>query len=420
LKIAFVSQPFDGVRPPLQNSVGISIYELARRLARDHDVTVFTQHRTVCEEPAFDEGVRYRYVPVELDRWLHRQYDRLSRWLRTGHVDFSSRLFYLFYALRVAAGLRRGRFDVVHLLNFSQFAPIVRAFNPRSRLVLNMRCEWLSQLDHATVARRLRAVDLIVGCSEHITARVRDRFPDLARRCLTVYNGVDMRLFHPSERTDGRPDDSRPLLLFVGRVSPEKGVHVLIEALPVIREQVPDLAVEIVGGLSQLPYEYLVGLSEDDLVARLARFYRRRTPDEYIGTLQKWIGEQRLGGVVTFTGALPYADVIPRLQRAAVLVNPSLSDAFPRSPVEAMACGVPVVAARVGGVVESVVDGETGFLVAPGDPSDLAAALTRLLTDPNLRYAMGAAARRRCEEVFSWEKVAEAWAVTYRKLVTER
>jgi spore coat protein SA len=357
---------------------------------------------------------------VELDRWLHRQYDRLSRWLRTGRVDFSSRLFYLFYALRVASGLRRGRFDIIHLLNFSQFAPIVRAFNPRSRLVLNMRCEWLSQLDHGTVARRLQHVDLVVGCSEHITARVRDRFPDLAGRCHTVYNGVDIRLFHPAVRTDDRPDNARPLLLFVGRVSPEKGVHVLIEALPVIREQVPELDVEIVGGLSQLPYEYLVGLSEDDLVARLARFYRRRTPDEYIGTLQRWIGEQGLNGMVTFTGALPYVDVIPRLQRAAVLVNPSLSDAFPRSPVEAMACGVPVVAARVGGVVESVVDGETGFLVTPGDSSNLAAALTRLLTDRSLRHAMGVAARRRCEEVFSWEKVAEAWAITYRKLVAER
>jgi glycosyltransferase involved in cell wall biosynthesis len=420
LKIAFVSQPFDGVRPPLQNSVGISIYELARRLARDHDVTVFTQHRTVCEEPIHEDGVHYRYVPVELDRWLHRQYDRLSRWLRKGRVDFSSRLFYLPYALRVAAGLRRGRFDVIHLLNFSQFAPIVRALNPRSRIVLNMRCEWLSQLDHATVAARLRGVDLVVGCSEHITARVRDRFPDLASRCRTVYNGVDTRLFHPTEKTDDRMDDSRPLLLFVGRVSPEKGVHVLIEALPAIKEQVPELAVEIVGGLSQLPYEYLVGLSEDDHVARLARFYRRRTPDEYIGTLREWIVRGDLNGVVTFTGALPYADVIPRLQRAAVLVNPSLSDAFPRSPVEAMACGVPVVAARIGGVVESVVDGETGFLVAPGDPSELAAALTRLLADRSLRYAMGVAARRRCEEVFSWEKVAEAWATTYRKLVAER
>ena len=73
LKIALVSQPYDGVRPPHQNSVGISVYELSRNLAPTHQVTVVTSHRAGSDEPALESGIRYHYLSVGPDLWLHRQ-----------------------------------------------------------------------------------------------------------------------------------------------------------------------------------------------------------------------------------------------------------------------------------------------------------------------------------------------------------
>ena len=87
LKIGIVSQPYDGVRPPRQNSIGISVFEFARNMAPRHDVSVVTLHRPGTEEPALAEGARYHYIPTRLDEWLHRQYDRFHRLTGTGSLQ---------------------------------------------------------------------------------------------------------------------------------------------------------------------------------------------------------------------------------------------------------------------------------------------------------------------------------------------
>ena len=102
LKIALVSQPYDGVRPPHQNSVGISVYELARNLAKTHDVTVVTIHRLGSDEPKFDGRVHYHYLSVRPDLWLHRQYNRVARILGRDAIDFASA-----HDLRITANKRR-------------------------------------------------------------------------------------------------------------------------------------------------------------------------------------------------------------------------------------------------------------------------------------------------------------------------
>ncbi len=416
-KIALLSQPIDGVRPPRQNSIGISVYEFARRLASRHDVAVITQDRPGTDQPAQEAGVRYHYLPVGRDHWLHRQYERLGRLFGAGAIDFRSRLFFLLYAFRAALIVRRGNFDIVHLINHYQFVPIIRALNPRCRIVLNMRCEWLTQIDRGTIAKRLQQLDRVIGCSEHITGRVRDRFPELAAKCRTVYNGVDIDQFRPRDGDRAR-DDERVSVLFVGRVSPEKGVHVLIDALPELCARAPHLRIEIVGGHQQLPLDMLVGLSDESFIADLSRFYPDDDPLAYYRLLKEEVAAAGLDACVTFTGAVPYLEIVKRFLEADILVNPSLSDAFPRAPMEAMACGIPVVATRIGGVVESVVDGETGYLVPPDDTAALTAALLRLLTDENLRRTMGRAARQRIETHLAWSSVTRALEETYLEMLT--
>ena len=422
MKIALVSQPLDGVLPPRQNSIGIWTYEVARRLAADWDVTVYLRGDGWRMRERQEHDVRFRLVPMELDRQLYKFTSRLFRSRDPRRPFYAAAHYYLGYAWHVARDLRRQGADIVHVMNFSQFVPVIRALNPRLKIALNMRCEWLSQLDRELVAGRLRRTDLVVGCSNHVTDEVRRRFPEFADRCRTVFNGVDMVDFTTGEGA-GRPDAGagRPTtgagkrLLFVGRVSPEKGVHVLLDAMAEIVRQTPEAHLEVVGGHSQLPLDYLVGVSDDPRVQALSRFYEGNSRSTYIGRLQEQVRSLGLADHVTFTGSLPYAEVADRYRNADLLINPSFSESFGRSLVEAMSCEVPVVASRIGGMLDCVADGETGLLCEPGDAGDLARAILRLLADDEARQRMGRAARQRVNELFSWESVVTDLKATYTR-----
>ena len=280
--------------------------------------------------------------------------------------------------------------------SFSHFIPVIRALNPHAMLVLHMHCEWLSQLDPAIIGPRLQKVDLIVSCSDHVTALVRESFPALAERCITVHNGV-----FAGPEPDPEPATPRRLL-FVSRVSPEKGVHVLLDAFRSIAATHPDVTLAIVGPEHTIPAAYIVDLAADPALDGLKAFYdgtsygdalRRRIPPE-------------LADRVSFLGFVAPEKLIDHYRTSTLLVHPSLSDSFGMPVVEAMASGLPVVATEVGGIPEIVQHGTTGLLVPPNDSKALATAVQLLLDDHELAMQMGRMGRRRAREVFSWEKAA--------------
>jgi glycosyltransferase involved in cell wall biosynthesis len=192
-------------------------------------------------------------------------------------------------------------------------------------------------------------------------------------------------------------------LLFIGRISPEKGLHVLVEALPEVIKYYPQMQLTMVGPKVAAPVEFIAALSDDATVANLAAFYH----GNYFTHLHERLQTLQITPHVTFAGPVPYACIVDYYGAADVVVQPSLSDAFPGPILEAMASGLPVVATRVGGIPESVEHEKTGLLVEPGDPQALARAILRLLTDDSLRRAMGKAARQRAVALFSWERVAD-------------
>ncbi|HPF35743.1 MAG TPA: glycosyltransferase family 4 protein [Candidatus Krumholzibacteria bacterium] len=400
-RLAILSQPFDGVLPPHQNSIGIWIHEAARRLAPRHDVTVYLQPTQELRTEAVRDGVRYRPLDLDVDRRLQRLLAPVTPADDPHRPPYARRRHWLPYALRAGLDARRRGVEVIHVLNFHQFAPLLKRAAPRARVVLHMRCEWLSQVDRAWAARSLAACDAVVGCSGHVTGLIRERFPEFAERCRTIPNAIDMAGFTPGPD----PDPARPpRLLAVGRVSPEKGAHVLVEAMRAVADARPDARLDVVGSFGQLPWEFLAGLSDDPALQALAPFYAPDAP-RYADGLQARVQELGLGEQVTFTGGKPYEEVMARMRDCDVLINPSLSESFGRTPVEAMACARPVVGAAVGGMLDTIVDGETGRLVPAADPAALAAAVLELLADPDRRRAMGRAGRARAEAEFSWESV---------------
>jgi spore coat protein SA len=405
MRIAFVTQPGHAVLPAA-GSIELWADEVARRLSQRHEITIYASRPPSHPVPE-DEDVEYCFIPHEATRTLSRGLRFAWRAFPATRPFFASIFHPLEYWLRVALAIRRSEVDVVHVFNYSQALPILRRLT-RAKLVLHMHCEWLSQLDGRMIASRLRHADLIVGCSEHITNLIRERFPQHANRCITIYNGVEIENGSATPTAGG--DAIR--VLNVGRVSPEKGLHVLMDALERVVPEHGEIQLTVLGEESPVPHEFAVKISNDPLVRGLERFYG----GSYLGRLKA-----RMSGAVaervTFIDRVSHDAALEYYRHADIFVYPSLFESFAIPPVEAMAAGVPVVASRVGGMQETIVHEGTGILVEREDPSALAAALVRLIEDPGLRQSLGAAGAARAAAMFAWPRIVADVEAAYRGLL---
>ena len=235
--------------------------------------------------------------------------------------------------------------------------------------------------------------------------------PDDRRSLLTLYGAEPGNItvipcgFAPDEfwpiaprfarRALGLPSDS-PVLLSVGRLVPRKGVDNVIRALGILvrRLGVPAQLL-VVGGNSDIPDPAL-------------------TPE--IARLRAIAAAEGVAGRVTFTGRRPRELLKLYYSAADAFVTTPWYESFGMTPVEAMACGTPVVGARVGGIQNSVVDQRTGFLVPPNDPMMLAERLREVCCSPRLAERLASAGVRRAYALFPWERVAHSLAGVYAGL----
>jgi glycosyltransferase involved in cell wall biosynthesis len=393
VRIAFVSQPWARALPPSE-SVAIWTLAVAHRLAARHEVAVLARGRGSERR----QGVLHVGLEAEHDWRLMKLLEPTERlWPRRLPL-FASPLYHPLY-WREVLGRARG-LDLVHIHNFSQPARALRAAG--ARVVLHMHCDWLTQLNPRLVRRRLEAVDLVLTCSDYLTGRGRSAFPQI--RWETVHNGVD---------TSGDLRPGSRTILFVGRVSPDKGVHVLLEAFRLLCERRDDLRLELIGDEARPSRSMQVRLDEEPRVRALARFYRGRGYLEpLLARLPRGVAER-----VAHRAWITHEEVLADYRRAAVVVVPSVwNEPFGMPAAEAQAAGKPVVASGVGGLPEVVIDGETGLLVPPEDPPALASAIGRLLDDPALVRRLGETGRRRAREHFSWDSVARRIDALYSEL----
>jgi glycosyltransferase involved in cell wall biosynthesis len=400
MRIAFLNHPWSRLAIPVQkaDSVAIWTYEVARRLARDHEVVVYGRRFPGQPEAETHEGVLYRRMAI---RKPFTSLQNLVVRMGITPVSSGSMLTHAAYAFQAAAQLRQEGHDVVHVHNLSHFVPTIRAMNPKLPIVLHMHCEWMSQIDQRTARSRLQSVSRLLGCSTHVASLVQNRFPQLASRCAVLHNGVDLGTFGAEAIASDPPRDGG-VILFVGRITPEKAIHDLLDAFQLVLKQRPQAELRLIGPYEPTPPEYIVRLSRDAYVQDLARFY----PGHYLDTLKRSTPPEVLRRV-RFIGELDRASIVDEFRQAHVLANPSVSESFGMSLVEAMASGVPVVATRVGGMRNVVQDGETGLLVPAANPQELSDALLRVLSDEFLRRTLIEQARVSVRR-FSWDAVATA------------
>lgn len=253
--------------------------------------------------------------------------------------------------------------------------------------------------------------DAIIAVSEGTRADILRAYPDVqADRIHVIYNGIDLDEYQKTADTTALTtygvDPKIPYVLFVGRITRQKGVTHLVDA---IRYLPSDTQVVLCAGAPDTP----------EIAAELREKVERARQDH--------------PRIVWIEKMVTKAEAIQLYSNARVFCCPSVYEPFGIINLEAMACRAPVVASATGGIKEVVVDGETGFLVPfEQDPvtsfpmhaeqfaRDLAAPITRLLQDPSLCVRMGEAGRRRVEETFSWTAIAHQTIDLYQRLLDGR
>ncbi|MGI5149046.1 glycosyltransferase [Plantactinospora sp. CA-294935] len=364
------------------------VAELSAALAdAGHEVRVYTRRDTpdAPEAVRLRDGVEVVHVPAgppqpiakdellpymkDFSRWL------VARWRGDEWVpDVAHAHFWMSGLAGIAAGRQTG-------------IPVVQTYHALG--TVKRRHQGAAD---TSPARRVgyeralgRAVDRVIAQSQdEVRELVRMGVPQA--RVTVIPSGVNDETFSPDGPSVPRVP-GRPRILTVGRLVERKGYQDVIRAMPMV----PDAECVVVGGPP-------AGEVDDDPQVR-----RLRALAEEVGVADR----------VRLIGAVPREEMPYWYRSADVLVAAPWYEPFGLTPLEAMACGVPVVGTAVGGLTDTVADGRTGDLVPPRDPEALGTALRDLLADRVRRFGYAAAALDRARRWYSWTRTADQIAAVY-------
>jgi alpha-maltose-1-phosphate synthase len=385
--------------PEVYGGAGVHVEYLSRHVARLVDVGVY----------CFGETRDSTVVAAAYQPWDQIPADRHGSALRTMSVDLLMAAgvegadlvhSHTWYA-NLAGHLAKLLYDIPHVMTAHSLEPYRpwKAEQLGAGYALSSFCERTA----------IDAADAVIAVSGAMRADILQAYPSTDPATIhVIHNGIDPDEYQPDPATEVLDrigvDRNRPAVIFVGRVTRQKGIIHLLDAAPYLD---PDAQLVLCAGAPDTPE---IGSETRSRVSELQRHRR---------------------GVFWIEQMLPRPDIVQLLSHATVFVCPSVYEPFGLINVEAMACQLPVVATATGGIPEIVVDGETGYLVpfeagddifgSPVDPAglarDLADRINDLLADRAKAARFGRAGRRRVLDHFSWQKIAEQTVGLYHECV---
>lgn len=407
LQIAIISEhasPLAALGSIDSGGQNIYVAQVAKQLAaRGHYVDIFTR-RDSSELPDvvhWDHRVRIIHVPAGPARFVRKE-ELLP------YMNNFTRFFLQF------SGWQRRPYDVVHA-NFwmsglvaadykiATKTPFVITFHAlgRVRRIHQKEMDGFSDERFVIEDRIVREADRIIAECPQDAIDLMTLYAADRDRTSIVPCGFDPREFRPMDRCAARralglPTDGL-ILLQLGRMVPRKGVDNVIQAFALLKKEHAIRGhLMIVGGESVVVDQ-------------------NRTPE--IGRLERLAVDLGVDRDVVFVGRRGPDAVACYYNAADLFVTTPWYEPFGITPIEAMACGVPVIGANVGGIKFTVVDGETGFLVPPKDPRILAVRILELHRDPKRAASFGNAGLRRANAMFTWERVTEKILQVYKHAI---
>ena len=380
LRVALLTREYP---PEVYGGAGVHVTYLARELAPLVDLTVH------CQGADRPDAVAHRPwdLLADANQALQVISTDLSMAAAVGPGTNSAQLLHshTWYA-NLAGHLGAMLYDIPHVMTMHS----LEALRPWKAEQLGggyTVSSWCERVAAASAAA-------VVAVSDGMRADIMAAYPEIpAERIRVIRNGIDTTEYRPDPNTEVLErygiDLARPYVIFVGRITRQKGVPVLLRAASGL---IPEAQLVLLAGAADTQ-EQLAEVTElvDGLRATRSGVF--------------WIPEM-----------LPKHDVIQLLTHATVFAIPSIYEPLGIVNLEAMACGTAVVGSRTGGIPEVVADGETGLLVPAGEPEPLAAALNTLLSDPDRAAAMGQAGRKRAVAEFGWPAIAAQTADLYAEL----
>lgn len=377
LLIAFVTPGTHPIPSGTGTSVERVVHEATSRLSAHVNVVVFGKHEAA--KPVREEvnGICY----------IRPKPGKRATYLQT-----------------VRSWLRELRPDIIQVENRPVYAAALKRALPRARIWLSLHSTTFFSPPALTARRRsvcLRRAERIIANSAFLKRRLHALTKGLTVH--TVYPGVDADMFRSrweadmaervAEEKRAAGFAGKKLVLFAGRLIPIKGPHHLLRIWPVIARKHPDAVLLLIGG---------------------AR-YGSNAQTPYVRRLRALAA--RSGAQVRFVPFVPYEQMPTWYRMADIAVVPSgRREAFGLVNVEAMACGVPVIATASGGIKEIVAHGETGLLVPTVNPrGPLLAAIDQALSDQTLCESLGRKAAERARALFNWDRTAQSYLDLYAK-----
>ncbi len=390
--------------PHIYGGAGVHIEALSRKLAALMDVEVrcFGEQDWRKERlrvKGFEADKKNRACPEN----LHPVFAAVQRSLdfNTGGIDAAVAHCHTWYT-HMGGILAKLNYGIPLVITAHSLEPL----RPWKREQLGRGYDFSLWVEKTAI----EIADAVTAVSAKMKEDIQRLFRIAPERVRVIPNGVDVKEFHRREGTEALRrrgvDPDRPYILFVGRITRQKGIIYLVKAIAHLD---PGFQVVLCAGQPDTPE------IEREMRSAVAEASARRD------------------GVIWIQEMLDKESMMEFYSHAAVFCCPSIYEPFGIINLEAMACVTPVVASAVGGIPEVVADGETGLLVpveeiteppfSPSDPEqfarDLAAAVNRLMADEAMRKRFGEAGRRRVEERFSWTSVARRTKELYEELARE-
>ncbi|TMW72951.1 glycosyltransferase family 4 protein [Alteribacter natronophilus] len=370
MKVAIVCTEKLPVPPIRGGAIQTYIAGALPALKGKHSITVFGRTDPDLPDQETADGVRYVRVPGGL--------------LET-------------YRDGIGEALKSETFDVIHIFNRPRLVGRIREAQPGARLILSMHNDMFKpeKINHDEGAAAIAEVDKIITISDYIGTSITADFPEAAPKLKTIYSGVDVNRFVPASTPQGRKlreairsehqIGSRKLIMFAGRLSANKGADILLQAMPILAEKHPDVALVLVGSK---------WFSDDNITDYVA----------YVRALA-----QRMPVPVITTGFVHPDEIHKWFAASDVFVCPSQwEEPLARVHYEAMAAGLPIVTTARGGNPEVIEPGKNGYVVEnPEDPQEFADKISRILSSSSAARTMGTHGRQIAELHFVWSRVVK-------------